>query len=85
MPRPQFTLRALRVTMLVLGAFLGEIRFERERQRRADEAAARAARPLPPPGVTRTRIVRQPDGALMKEVATSSGVVSLTPMTRKVP
>ena len=38
-PRPQFTLRALLVTMLVVAAFFGGIRFERERRRRADEAA----------------------------------------------
>jgi hypothetical protein len=37
MPRPQLTLRALLVAMLVVGAFFGGIRFERERQRRQDE------------------------------------------------
>jgi hypothetical protein len=36
MPRPQFTLRALLVAMLVVGAFFGGIWFERERQRRED-------------------------------------------------
>jgi hypothetical protein len=39
MPRPQFTLRALLVATLVVGAFLGGVHFERER-RRQDEAAA---------------------------------------------
>jgi hypothetical protein len=42
MPRPQFTIRALLVAMLVSAAFFGGVRFERERQRRADEAAALA-------------------------------------------
>ena len=37
MPRPQFTLRALLVAMLVVAAFFGGIRFERERRRREDE------------------------------------------------
>ncbi|HWB14579.1 MAG TPA: hypothetical protein VG826_35470 [Pirellulales bacterium] len=37
MPRPQFTLRALLVAMLVVAAFFGGIRFERERRRRADD------------------------------------------------
>ncbi|HWB14494.1 MAG TPA: hypothetical protein VG826_35040 [Pirellulales bacterium] len=40
MPRPQFTLRALLVLLLAVACFFGGIRFERERQRRADEAAA---------------------------------------------
>jgi hypothetical protein len=43
MPRPQFTLRALLVAMLVVGAFFGGIRFERERRKREDEAAAAMA------------------------------------------
>ena len=51
MRRPQFTLRTLLVALLVVGAFLGGIRFERERRRRADEAATQAAamqlRPTP--------------------------------------
>lgn len=36
MPRPQFTLRALLVLMLTVACFLGGVRFERERRRRAD-------------------------------------------------
>jgi hypothetical protein len=37
MPRPQFTLRALLVAMLVVAAFFGGIRFERYlAERRAD-------------------------------------------------
>jgi hypothetical protein len=36
--RPQFTLRALLVLMLVAACFFGGVQFERERQRRADEA-----------------------------------------------
>ena len=44
MPRPQLTLRALPVAMLVVAAFFGGIRFEREWRRREDEAAALAAR-----------------------------------------
>lgn len=36
MPRPQFTLRALLVAMLVVAAFFGGIRFERERRRIAE-------------------------------------------------
>lgn len=35
-PRPQFTLRALLVAMLVVAAFFADIRFERERQRREE-------------------------------------------------
>ncbi|HWB08782.1 MAG TPA: hypothetical protein VG826_30305 [Pirellulales bacterium] len=38
MPRPQFTLRALLVAMLVVAAFFAGVHFERERQRRVDEA-----------------------------------------------
>jgi hypothetical protein len=38
MPRPQFTLRALLVLLLAVACFFGGIRFERERQRREDEA-----------------------------------------------
>ena len=38
---PQFTLRAFLVAMLVVGAFFGGIRFERERRRREDEARPR--------------------------------------------
>jgi hypothetical protein len=41
MPRPQFTLRALLMAMLVVAAFFGGIRFERERQRREDRANQR--------------------------------------------
>ena len=44
MRRPQFTIRALLVAMLAAGCFFGGIRFERERQRREDEAAALAAK-----------------------------------------
>ena len=40
MPRPQFTIRMLLVLMLVVAAFFGGIRFERERQRRAEEVGA---------------------------------------------
>ncbi|MGH7134416.1 MAG: hypothetical protein ACREHD_01670 [Pirellulales bacterium] len=40
MPRPQFTLRALLVAMLVVGTFFGGVHFERERRRRQDEAVA---------------------------------------------
>jgi hypothetical protein len=39
MPRPHFTLRVLLVAMLVVAAFLGGVRFERERRRRADQAS----------------------------------------------
>jgi hypothetical protein len=39
MRRPQFTLRALLVAMLVVAAFFGGIHFERERRRREDEKA----------------------------------------------
>jgi hypothetical protein len=42
MRRPQFTLRALLVAMLVVGAFLGGIQFERERRRRETEAERKA-------------------------------------------
>lgn len=43
MPPPQFTLRALLVAMLVVAAFFGGIRFERERRKRADKAETQAA------------------------------------------
>lgn len=46
MPRPQFTLRALLVAMLVVAAFFGGIRFERERRRREDDAAFSAAQAM---------------------------------------
>jgi hypothetical protein len=39
MRRFQFSLRALMVAMLAVACFFGGIRFERERRRRADEAA----------------------------------------------
>jgi hypothetical protein len=66
MPRPQFTLRALLILMLAVACFFGGIRFERERQRRADEAALLAAQredavriyPLVGPG----RLITLPDG-----------------------
>lgn len=44
MRRPQFTLRALLATMLVVAAFFGGIHVERERRRREDEKAAIAAK-----------------------------------------
>lgn len=47
MRRPQFTIRALLVTMLVVGAFFGGIHFERERRRREDDAIARQMEGLP--------------------------------------
>ena len=40
MPRPQFTLRALLVAMLIVAAFFGGVRYERERRRREDAAIA---------------------------------------------
>ena len=49
MRRPQFTLRALLVLMLAVACFFGGIRFERERRRRADEAANAEMAPLYPP------------------------------------
>ena len=63
MPRHQFTLRALLVLMFGAACFFGGIRFERDRRRLAEEAAASAAKrstiqrdipektrlPLPPP------------------------------------
>lgn len=41
--RFQFSLRALLIAMLCAAFFFGGIRFERERRRRADEAAANAS------------------------------------------
>jgi hypothetical protein len=38
MPRPQFTLRALLAVTLAAACFFGGIQFERERQRRKDDA-----------------------------------------------
>lgn len=46
MPRPQFTVRALLVAMLVAAAFFGGMSFEKDRRRREDEAAARNAESL---------------------------------------
>ena len=43
MKRPQFTLRALLVAVLVVAAFFAGIHFERERQRRADLEMERLA------------------------------------------
>jgi hypothetical protein len=37
MRRPQFTLRALLVAILIVAAFFGGVRFERERRRIADD------------------------------------------------
>jgi hypothetical protein len=45
--RPQFTVRALLVAMLVVAAFVGGIHFERERRRREDDAIARQMEGLP--------------------------------------
>ncbi|HVX15046.1 MAG TPA: hypothetical protein VHC22_27895 [Pirellulales bacterium] len=44
MRRPQFTIRALLVLMLVVAAFFSGVRLERERRRRADEAAVVAVK-----------------------------------------
>lgn len=46
MPRPQFTLRALLVAMLVVGAFFGGMRFgeRREKARLEREASEEALR-----------------------------------------
>lgn len=46
MRRPQFTLRAVLVLMLAVACFFGGVRFERERRRRADDAAAQVLEPL---------------------------------------
>ncbi len=47
MSRPQFTLRALLALMLAVACWFGGIHFERERQRREDEAAARQTMLIP--------------------------------------
>jgi hypothetical protein len=39
MPRPQFTIRALWILLLVVACFFGGIRFEREPQKQEDELA----------------------------------------------
>jgi hypothetical protein len=57
MARPQFTLRTLLVAMLVVGAFFGGIKFERQRHQGADEAAAKAARRMQ--RGTRSRIINK--------------------------
>jgi hypothetical protein len=44
MSRPQFSIRTLFVAMLVVAAFFAGLRFERERRRREDEAAALTAK-----------------------------------------
>jgi membrane protein DedA with SNARE-associated domain len=49
MSRPQFTVRTLLTLMLAVACFFGGIQFEREWQRRKDEAAALAAKLLAPP------------------------------------
>lgn len=36
MPRPQFTLRGLLVAVLVVAAFFGGVRFERQRRKQHD-------------------------------------------------
>lgn len=57
MRRPQFSIRALLILMLVVGAFFGGIKFERERrirEERASQAPVAAtpsmASPYGPPG-----------------------------------
>ena len=63
MPRPQFTLRALLVLLLAVACFFGGIRFERERQRREDEAAAkREDADMVYPLVGHARLITLPDG-----------------------
>jgi hypothetical protein len=44
MPHPQFTIRTLLWLMLAAATFFAGLRFERERRRREDEAAALAAK-----------------------------------------
>ena len=63
MPRPQFTIRALLVLLLAVACFFGGIRFERERQRRGDEAAAkREDADMVYPLVGHARLITLPDG-----------------------
>jgi hypothetical protein len=48
MPRPQFTLRTLLVAMLVVAAFFGGMRLERELRTRAEQAVRVPAVVHPP-------------------------------------
>lgn len=90
MPRPQFTLRALLVLMLVVGCFFGGIRFERERRRRADEAAESAAEgqrskaihlPLSGPEVTRWVMENAPPGSMGEDTLWSPDTEALPAAT----
>lgn len=62
MSRPQFTIRAMLVAMLVVAAFFGGIRFERERLRLAAEAAARHDAVKIYPLLGHARLITRPDG-----------------------
>ena len=78
-------MRTMLWLVLVVAAFVGGIRFERERQRREDEAAAldaiaKSMPPFVPPGAVNVRVVRQADGTLAREVTDSGGAVTLTPI-----
>jgi hypothetical protein len=68
MRRPQFTIRALLVLMLVVAAFFGGIKFERERRIR-EEQASRAPVAVPSSPGFSIRIVEQKDGTLVRTIS----------------
>ncbi|HVV73535.1 MAG TPA: hypothetical protein VHI52_18825 [Verrucomicrobiae bacterium] len=67
MRRPQFTIRALLVLMLVVAAFFGGIKFERE-QRIREEQASRALVAAPSSGFS-VRVVKQKDGTFVRTIS----------------
>ncbi|HWB11675.1 MAG TPA: hypothetical protein VG826_20760 [Pirellulales bacterium] len=76
MPRPQFTLRALLVAMLVVGAFFGRMAFQAkiEAKRRADEGELfldswlETMRKREPRKIYQTREVHPGGGALINDL-----------------
>jgi hypothetical protein len=68
--RPQFTIRALLIVMLVVAAFFAGIHLERERRRRADEAAIAAAKGAKKTRKIAKRVMEPPGpGATAKEIS----------------
>ncbi|HVX16257.1 MAG TPA: hypothetical protein VHC22_34040 [Pirellulales bacterium] len=68
MRRPQFTIRALLVLMLVVAAFFGGIKFERERRLR-EERASQIPVAVPPSSGFSITVVEQQDGTFVRTIS----------------